>query len=69
MTVSSLDATCGAPATRTLRDGVPWWRPLTPKQSSTVVTTTAGNSVAFVALISFTVILLLSPQANHAAFA
>jgi len=52
--VSQLDAT--------------WWRPLTFKQPSTSVPSSAravaaGSSVAFVALVAFTVILLLSPQA------
>lgn len=62
--MSHLDATCGVPAVRTLHGGVPWWRPPTLKQPSTLaVTTASGSSVAFIALIAFTAILLLSPQA------
>jgi probable O-glycosylation ligase (exosortase A-associated) len=65
--VSQLEATCGVPAVRTLHGGVPWWRP-TCKQPSTSTgsrarATASGSSLAFVALVSFTVILLLSPQA------
>ncbi len=42
-----------------------WWKPLSPKQPSAVgaVATDSGSSAAFWALVAFTVILLLSPQA------
>jgi putative inorganic carbon (HCO3(-)) transporter len=43
-----------------------WWRPLTYKQPSAgaaAVAAPSGSSVAFWALVAFTVILLLSPQA------
>lgn len=42
-----------------------WWRPLNYKQPSTaaVVAAPSGSSVAFWALVAFTAILLLSPQA------
>jgi probable O-glycosylation ligase (exosortase A-associated) len=43
--------------------GVPWWRLPTVTQPGAVATTASGSSVAFIALVSFTVILLLSPQA------
>ena len=68
MTVSPLDVTYGVPGARTLRDGVPWWRPVTRTLPGTGTpsgarVTASGDSVAFIALVSFTVILLLSPQA------
>ena len=42
-----------------------WWKPPSPKQPSAVgaVATDSGSSAAFWALVAFTVILLLSPQA------
>lgn len=42
-----------------------WWRPLNYKQPSvaSAVAATSGSSVAFWALVAFTAILLLSPQA------
>ena len=40
-----------------------WWRPPIYKQPSAVVTAAAGSNLAFMALVAFTVILLLSPQA------
>jgi len=40
-----------------------WWRVPPRIPSSTVVTGASGSTVAFVALVAFTVILLLSPQA------
>lgn len=43
-----------------------WWKPLSPKQPSAVggvVAAESGGSVAFWALVAFTAILLLSPQA------
>jgi hypothetical protein len=61
MTVSVLDAASGIHTEPSLRGGVSWWRPLTRTQTATIVTT-PGISVAFLALIAFTVILLLSPQ-------
>src|SRR5687768_4100976 len=60
-----LEAICGVPAAQTLGGGAPWWRPLSSvsTQPSTVVAAASGSNVAFIALISFTAILLLSPQA------
>jgi O-antigen ligase len=43
-----------------------WWKPCIPKQTSivsVVVPTTQGGRLAFAALVTFTAILLLSPQA------
>ncbi len=42
-----------------------WWKPSSPKQPSAVgaVATDSGSSAAFWALVAFTAILLLSPQA------
>jgi probable O-glycosylation ligase (exosortase A-associated) len=42
---------------------VSWWRPLLTSTQTAAIVTTPGVSVAFLALIAFTVILLLSPQA------
>ena len=63
-----LEAISGVPAAPTVCDGVAWWRPLgyrqlSPSTPSGARATATGSSVAFVALVSFTVILLLSPQA------
>jgi probable O-glycosylation ligase (exosortase A-associated) len=62
MAVSHLDAACRVHTVPVLGGGVSWWRPLTRTPRVTIVTT-PRISVAFIALLSFTVILLLSPQA------
>lgn len=60
--MSVLDLTCGSPAAQTLREDTAWWRPASCRAPDAGVTTAPGGRTAFVALISFTVILLLSPQ-------
>ena len=40
-----------------------WWRPAATRATSAASTATTGSPVAFYALVAFTVILLLSPQA------
>ena len=62
MAVSVLDAACRVPAP-SLGGGVSWWRHATRTQPAAIVTAASGGSVAFVALVAFTAILLLSPQA------
>jgi probable O-glycosylation ligase (exosortase A-associated) len=41
----------------------PWWRPAATRQPTSAVSASTGSPIAFFALVAFTVILLLSPQA------
>lgn len=59
----ALDATCGVPALRMPVDEVSWWRVPARPQAILLVAAASRSRVAFIALVAFTVILLLSPQA------
>ncbi len=67
MPVSHLHVIGSAPAVRLLRGGVPWWQPQARSQPregtpTRAIATSSADHVAFVALVCFTLILLLSPQ-------
>ena len=64
-TVSQLHATCGVSPAPSLTGSVPWWKPSTPPTPAAVhaAMQDTGSSLAFWALVAFTAILLLSPQA------
>lgn len=59
----TLDASFGIPSAQSLPAGAPWWRSPGCARPRVAMTATPTSSVAFIALVSFTVILLLSPQA------